>query len=119
VGSVGFCMGGRASWIASTTLPLRVAVSFYGGGIAPALIDRAQNAQGRLLFFWAGRDKNILPEHHRALVDALRAADKAYVSVEFGVAEHAFFCDARPSYHPTAAAEAWALTLAFLKDALE
>lgn len=119
LGSVGFCMGGRASWIAATALPLRAAVSFYGGGIAPALVERAPNAQGRLLFFWAGRDKNILPEHHRALVDALRIAGKTYVTVEFGAAEHAFFCDARPSYHPTAAAEAWALTVAFLKDALD
>ena len=35
--------------------------------------------------------------------------------VEFSEADHGFFCDARASYNPTAAAEAWPLTLAFLR----
>jgi len=119
VAAVGFCMGGRVSYVAATFLPLRAAVSFYGARIAPALLDRAPNAQGRLLFFWGGQDQSIPTEQQRAVVDALRAAGKTYVTVEFGAAGHAFFCDARPNYHPTAAAEAWALTLAFLKDALD
>jgi carboxymethylenebutenolidase len=37
------------------------------------------------------------------------------VHVEISEADHGFFCDARPSYSPTAAALAWPLTLAFLK----
>ncbi|MFZ0538201.1 MAG: dienelactone hydrolase family protein, partial [Candidatus Sulfotelmatobacter sp.] len=35
ISSVGFCMGGRVSFIANSTVALRAAVSFYGGGIAP------------------------------------------------------------------------------------
>jgi len=46
------------------------------------------------------------------------AAGKQYVNVEISDADHAFFCDARQSFHPAAAREAWALTLAFLEDAL-
>src|SRR5579862_8641800 len=34
ISSVGFCMGGRVSFIANSAVPLRAAVSFYGGGIA-------------------------------------------------------------------------------------
>jgi len=34
--------------------------------------------------------------------------------VTFGEAGHAFFCDQRADYRPAAAAEAWALTIAFL-----
>ena len=115
--SVGFCMGGRASYVAATALPLAAAVCFYGGGIAPALLDRAAHACP-LLLFWGGRDKHILPEHHRALVDALRATGRSYVNVEFGAADHAFFCDARQSFNPTAAAQAWTLTLSFLTNAV-
>jgi len=117
--AVGYCMGGRVSFVAATSpLPLRAAVSFYGGGIAPALLDRAPRAQAPLLLFWGGRDRSIPPEQRRAVVDALAAAGKPYVNVEFSEAEHGFFCDARPSFLASAAAQAWALTLAFLRDAL-
>src|ERR1700761_6249889 len=36
IGSIGFCMGGRVSFLANATIELRAAISFYGGGIAPA-----------------------------------------------------------------------------------
>lgn len=117
-GAVGFCMGGRAAYLANSALPLAASVSYYGGGIAPALLDRAPALHGRQLFYWAGRDRNIKPEHHRAAVDALRAAGKRFVNVEFSDADHGFFCDARPVYQPEAARESWALTLAFLADAI-
>jgi carboxymethylenebutenolidase len=46
--------------------------------------------------------------------DTLRAEGKNFVHVEISEADHGFFCDARPSYDPTAVALAWPLTLAFL-----
>jgi carboxymethylenebutenolidase len=45
----------------------------------------------------------------------LREGKKSFVNVEFSDADHGFFCDARASYNPKAAAEAWPLTLAFLE----
>jgi carboxymethylenebutenolidase len=119
--SVGFCMGGRVAFHAALTLPVRAAVSFYGGGIAPSpasnvpgLLNRAAELRAPLLFFWGGKDKHVTLEHSRAVVDALRAAGKSYVNVDISDADHGFFCDARPSYSPAAAAIAWPLTLAFL-----
>jgi dienelactone hydrolase len=35
IGAVGYCMGGRAAFLAGLTLPLGCATSYYGGGIAP------------------------------------------------------------------------------------
>jgi carboxymethylenebutenolidase len=35
--------------------------------------------------------------------------------VVLSAADHGFFCDARASYNPVAAKEAWSLTLEFLK----
>jgi len=112
--SVGFCMGGRASFLANSGLPLKAAVSFYGGGLVPALLPRAATQHGPILFFWGSLDTHIPKEHVRAIVDAMQEANKTFVAVEFSDANHAFFCDARPAYKETAAKQAWALTLQFL-----
>lgn len=116
--ALGFCMGGRVAYLANAALPLRAAVSFYGGGIAPALLDRAPRLSGPQLFFWGGADTHIPPEQHRAVIDTLRQAGKAYTNVEISDAGHGFFCDQRPSYHAIAARRAWALTRDFLATAL-
>jgi carboxymethylenebutenolidase len=116
ISSVGFCMGGRASFIANSFLPLRAAVSFYGGGIASALLDRAAKLQAPMLLIWGGMDKHITPEHRRAVTEALSANHKIYVNTEFSRADHGFFCDERASYEPHSARQAWALTLEFLRS---
>jgi len=108
-------MGGRASFLANSILPLRAAVSFYGGRIAPDLLDRAPFMQGPILLFWGGLDHHITPDLRRAVTDALDASKKTYVNVEFSDADHGFFCDERASYRPQAARQAWSLMLEFLK----
>src|SRR6202000_3288291 len=35
IGAIGYCMGGRAAFLAGLTLPIGCATSYYGGGIAP------------------------------------------------------------------------------------
>ena len=116
ISSVGFCMGGRVSFLANSVVALRAAVSFYGGGIAPGLLDRAARLQAPTLFIWGGLDKHITPEHRKAVTDALTAQEKAYVNLEFSRADHGFFCDERASYEPHSARQAWALTLEFLRS---
>ena len=88
ISSVGFCMGGRFSFLANSVVPLRAAVSFYGGGIAPGLLDRASKVQAPSLLIWGGLDKHITPEHRKAVTDALSAQQKIYVNVEFSQADH-------------------------------
>ena len=51
----------------------------------------------------------------RAFAD-VSSADKTFVNAEFSDADHGFFCVARPSFHPASAAQAWALSLQFLKS---
>ncbi|MCL5283391.1 MAG: dienelactone hydrolase family protein [Armatimonadetes bacterium] len=119
VGAVGFCMGGRAAFLCNSVLPLKAAVSYYGGGIAPGLLGRAPAMQGPILLFWGGMDQHIGPEQRRAVSDALCDAGKKYVAVEFSDAQHGFFCDVRPSYNPDAAIQSWALTVEFFKAYLK
>jgi carboxymethylenebutenolidase len=114
IAAIGYCMGGRAAFLANAELPLAAAVSYYGGGIATQLLDRVDRLHGPQLLCWGGQDTHIPLEQTRAIDDALRAANKPYTSITFGEAGHAFFCDQRPAYQPDAAAEAWALTIAFL-----
>ncbi len=119
IAAVGYCMGGRAAVLAAITLPLECAVSYYGGGIAPSqmnpgLLGRVKDLKAPVLFFWGGRDQHIPAEQRNGVVEALRAAGKSYVNVEFSDADHGFYCDARPSYNAVAAKQAWPLTLAFL-----
>jgi carboxymethylenebutenolidase len=116
ISSVGFCMGGRVSFIANSVVALRAAVSFYGGGIAPALLDRAAKLQAPSLFIWGGLDKHITAEHRRAVTEAVSEQKKIYVNAEFSRADHGFFCDERAAYEPHSAKQAWALTLEFLRS---
>ncbi len=114
VAAVGFCLGGRVAYLANARTPLRAAISFYGGGIAPDLLPLASRQHGPLLMFWGGKDQHILPEQYRAVADALSQAGVTNEQVVFGQADHGFFCDKRASYNPIAARQAWALVREFL-----
>ena len=113
--AVGFCLGGRVAFLANTLLPLRAAVSFYGGGMQP-LLDRVASLAGPMLFFWGERDTHIPPEQRRPVADAMLKAKKPFTMTEFSEAGHGFFCDARPSFHAASARQAWALTQSFLDE---
>jgi carboxymethylenebutenolidase len=111
--AVGYCVGGRVSFVANSAVPLKAAVSYYGGHIPP-LLGRAPRLSGPMLFFWGGLDHHILEEQRQAVIKGVGDAAKTFVNVLFSNADHGFFCDARASYHPLAAAQAWSLTQAFL-----
>ena len=85
--------------------------------MGPGLLERVPKLSAPTLFFWGGKDGHILPEQTQAVTQALRKAGKSFVNAEFSDAEHGFFCDARPSYHPKAAPQAWALVQSFLQNA--
>jgi carboxymethylenebutenolidase len=113
VASVGYCLGGRVSFVANSGLPLKAAVSYYGGRI-PTVLGRAPKLSGPMLFVWGGLDHHVPDDQRQAVIKGVRDANKTFVDVVFGNADHGFFCDARPSYHAASAAQAWALTTSFL-----
>lgn len=116
IAAIGFCMGGRLAYVANAHRPLRAAISFYGGKIAPELLRFAPGQHGPLLFFWGGRDDVIPKEQYRAVADGLTEAGAAHDHVVFSEARHAFFCHVRPDmYHERASREAWAMSLELLR----
>jgi carboxymethylenebutenolidase len=118
IGSIGFCLGGRVSFLANAVLPLSVAVSYYGGGLEQ-LAAEAVNLSGPQLFYWGGQDHHITKDKIAAIIGAVEAAGKEYTTVSISYADHGFNCDERASYNPLAAKEAWAHTLAFLGNRLK
>ena len=115
IASIGFCMGGRVSFLANTTVKLKAAVSFYGGGMT-TILDRVPQMQAPQLLFWGGMDQHIDEGQVNAVASALKANDKVFTNVVISNAGHAFFCDARASYNQLAAKQAWALTIEFLNS---
>jgi carboxymethylenebutenolidase len=113
--SIGYCMGGRVSFLANATLPLKAGASYYGGNMA-RLAGKAENLRGRHLFFWGGLDKHIGQDQIDTVINTMDKAGKEYINVKISYADHGFFCDERASYTEKAAKEAWALTLEFFKS---
>ncbi len=112
---VGYCLGGRVSFITNSILPVKGSVSYYGGGI-DNMIDRCANLHAKQLFYWGGLDQHIKSENIHTTLKAMEAAGKDFLNVKISYADHGFNCDARASYNKAASEEAWALTLAFLAN---
>jgi carboxymethylenebutenolidase len=117
IATIGFCLGGRVSFLANANFPLAAAVSYYGGSMH-LMAEKARELRGPILLFWGGLDKHILPEHRDIITKALDEAKKDYINTVISYADHGFNCDERSSYSPKASLEAWAMTLAFLKNNL-
>lgn len=121
IGCVGFCLGGRTSFIACATVPLQGAISFYGGAIGPnerypSLLHLAPKMHAPILFFWGGQDHHIPSMQTRPIEDALDQTGKQYVNVRISFANHAFFRDGGTNYNAHAAGLAWSLTKEFLEQ---
>jgi len=117
IACTGFCMGGRASFLANSTVPLKAAISYYGGNM-PSLLHRTQNLTAPMLLLWGELDKHIPAEHRDQVTKAMREAKKDYIEVVFSYADHGFFCDARQSYQANAAKLSWDLVQSFLNARL-
>ena len=117
IGCVGYCMGGRVSFVANVTVRLKAAVSYYGGGL-PDMIGRASDCSGPMLFFWGEQDHHIPSEQRQKVAEGMRESKHQSVQVTFSDAGHAFFNDQRPSYNAAASKLAWELTLSFFEQNL-
>ncbi len=117
IACVGYCMGGRVSFLANTTVPLRAAISYYGAPTSEMMALAAKNS-APMLFYWGGQDKHIGADQRRQVAEGMQASPQPWIEVIFSDADHGFFCDQRPSYNPRAAELSWNLTLSFLDQQL-
>ena len=118
VGTIGYCSGGRQSFLAAVSLPLDAAVDCYGAfvvGNPPEgsplkvgpIVDKTPNLSCPLLGLFGADDSHPSPEQVGELEQALKAAGKTYEFHSYKGAGHAFFAVNRPSYRVEAANDGW------------
>jgi carboxymethylenebutenolidase len=125
-GTVGFCMGGRISFLTACRNPeVKATVPFYGGGMVKsrqpgtkAPIEYVEGLRASVLAFFGGKDAFIPLGEVDEFRDALKKAGKPHEIVFYPDADHGFMCDERPSFHQAHAKEAWSKTVAFFKEHL-
>ena len=124
VGTIGYCSGGRQSFLAAVSLPLDAAVDCYGAfvvGEVPEgmplkvgpIVDKTPQLSCPLLGLFGVEDKYPSPEHVKELEEALKAAGKTYEFHSYEGAGHSFFAPDGVAYRPEAAVDGWAKIFAF------
>jgi carboxymethylenebutenolidase len=117
--TLGFCFGGRNSWLAAAGgYGLAGAIGFYGRpgegrDGAPGPAQRAQELDAPILALQAGDDKNITAEDNAAFAEALSAAGVEHELVTYDGAPHSFF-DRKQEDFADASDDAWRRVLDFI-----
>ncbi len=116
VGVIGYCSGGRQSWIAACTLDVDAAVDCYGGRADPTL---APNLRCPLLGLFGVEDQFPSPDDVATMAKALDENGKSYDFHSYDGAGHAFFSVDRPSYRLDAAKDGWQQIWRFFGEHLQ
>jgi len=125
IGIVGFCAGGRITYLAASACPgLGAAVNFYGGGVMRALgngpspFDRAASIMCPVMGNFGELDQNPTPDEVRQMEAELKKHGKTHDFKIYPGAGHGFLCDERSSYDEPSAKDAWERTLGWFQKYL-
>lgn len=119
--SVGFCFGGRLSFLLATVKDLRMAgvIGFYGWPVGPsrndtpAPVDEVVRMQAPLLGIFGGADQGIPRDAVASFEGALEQAAVPHRIVTYDGAPHSFF-DRRQEDFSDASEAAWAEVRTFI-----
>ena len=118
VATIGYCSGGRQSFLAACSLSLDAAVDCYGAFVlaappegAPLTVSPIGHLAGDLscplLGLFGAEDQYPSPAEVDELERLLAQHDKTFEFHSYEGAGHAFFATNRTSYRPEAANEGW------------
>ncbi len=120
IGIVGYCVGGRITYLAATSCPgLSAASVYYGGrilvpfGDGPAPVDLTHQIQIPVMGNFGALDANPTPEDVAQIEAKLKDAGVTYDFKMYPDVGHGFNCDERDSYDQAAADDALARTLSW------
>ncbi|MEC3976424.1 dienelactone hydrolase family protein [Amycolatopsis sp. H20-H5] len=124
VGVIGYCSGGRQTFLSACSLRLDAAVDCYGAFVVndpppgmpssmKPLLGLAPDLSCPLLGLFGGDDQYPGPEETAKLAAELDKLGKTHEFHTYEGAGHAFFSVDRPSYRPEAATDGWARILDF------
>ncbi|MFI5370333.1 MAG: dienelactone hydrolase family protein [Candidatus Eisenbacteria bacterium] len=117
VGVMGFCMGGGVALdygIHDSTLA--AVVMFYGSPNTDS--EQLAKLRAPVLAHFGLKDEGIPQTKIDQFTTAMQQAGRELKVYTYPAAGHAFMNDARPSYQPESARQAWARTLDFLQHQL-
>ena len=114
VGIVGFCFGGRVTFLVAARRKIGAGVGFYGGGIthdsqgmAGPLASEAGSLQTPWLGLFGDEDAMIPVDGVEDLRNEMEASPVSTEVVRYPGAGHGIHCDARESYHEASAKDGW------------
>ena len=118
VGVIGYCSGGRQSFLAACSLQLDAAVDCYGAFIispppdgmplkVQPIVGLAKDLSCPLLGLFGADDQYPAPAETAELASELTALGKTHDFHTYDGAGHAFFSPNRPSYRVDAANDGW------------
>jgi carboxymethylenebutenolidase len=118
VGVIGYCSGGRQSFLSACSLQLDAAVDCYGAFIVnppgegmplkvTPIVGMARDLSCPLLGLFGADDKFPSPDETAELSKALDEAGKPYEFHTYEGTGHSFFSVDKPAYRPEAATDGW------------
>lgn len=118
IGVVGFCMGGRLTYLAAAhhANDVKAAVCYYGGGIPmgnPSPLSRTGEIKCPMYLFFGAKDQLIPMDHVGQIRAELTSKNVSFQMEVYPEAGHGFNCDDRGSYHEASAKDAWEKTKSF------
>ncbi len=127
IGIIGFCMGGRITWLGAATNPhFKAAVPYYGGNImvtrgsaTQTPFDLAGGIGCPVLFHFGELDLNPSRVDMQQLDAELTRLDVQHQFHSYPGADHAFMDSTGGRYHRQAAEDSWPRTLEFLAQHLK
>jgi carboxymethylenebutenolidase len=131
VGVIGFCSGGRHTYLAACRLAgVDAAVDCWGGGVVVddpsqlspmrpvAPIDLTESITAPLLGIFGNEDRNPNMEQVNKTEDVLKRLGKTYEFHRYDGAGHGFFATDRAGYRPEQAVDGWKRVFAFYEKYL-
>lgn len=119
IGIIGFCFGGRVSFLAAEQFSsLAAAAPFYPGGVE-ALLGDVSKINCPISAFTGNEDQNPSPTVVDQVEETMRSAGKQFEVHRYDGAGHGFMCNGRQSYNEDAANSAWSSVLDFFGRTLK
>ena len=131
IGIIGFCSGGRQTYMAACRIPsLDAAVDCWGGGVVVANpdqltprqpvapLDMTKDMNCPLLGIFGADDQRPSPADTARTEEELKRFGKDYEFHTYEGAGHGFFAVDRPGYRSVQATDAWKKVLAFCEKHL-
>ena len=117
IATIGWCMGGGYSLQAGIQLQEQTVGCVMYYGFPEQNIERLKKLQANVLMIWANQDKWIDTTVVGQFIDDMSSLNKQLIVVAYN-ADHAFANPSNPNHNADMAADAYARSLAFIKEKL-